>query len=669
VKFSTPLWLPAGVLAVLALVWLWRLYDARQYAALAKFVSAHLRNQLTRSISPGRRRLQRVLFLAAVICLFLALAGPLVGFRWQQISRRGNEIIFAIDTSRSMSVPDVRPDRLTRAKLAIDDFAKQLDGDAVGIVAFAGTAFLACPITLDYGAFHESLGAIDTSTIPRGGTNISSAIQAAELALRRRPGSDKILILVTDGEDLEGSALDAARAASQSDGLKIYTVGVGTAAGDLIPLPREQGGGFVKDEAGAFVKSHLDENALKAIAAATGGFYVPLGTQGEGLQTIFNAVLGSIAKHDLASRQQKIYTERYQWPLAASLALLLASLLVGTRRRRPIQSSLAAHAATLSGILLVLVSHLQASHASGADAQGAAPPSAAPVSESKRPTVEYNAGTAAYRAGQFPQAAQSFQQSISHAPSSDLQRLAVQQDAYYNLGNTLYRTGQKTEKSSPQETLQKWNDAVKAYDTALQLRADDADSKYNRDLVKRKIDALKQQQDQNKQQNKNQDQNSQDKNKPQSPNQGQGQGQGQGKGQGQGQNPPPDKAPGQQGQPPPASPPPGAPPPGSPPPGSKNPDPKQGSGQGQGQPPPQPNPDGSKGDEPPKGSGQAAPQAGQDPGEDERAADNQRVPGQMTREEARELLDSVKGDERHALGAPVAQRNAAQPPDKPYKNW
>ena len=169
-RFSSPWWLPAGLLAAVAIVLLWRLYDARQDAALTKFVSAHLRRQLTRSISRGKRNAQRGLFLAAVICLFVALAGPLVGFRWEELRRRGNEIIFAIDTSRSMSTPDVRPNRLARAKLAIDDFAKQLDGDAVGIVAFAGTAFLACPITLDYGAFRESLGAIDTNTIPRGGT-------------------------------------------------------------------------------------------------------------------------------------------------------------------------------------------------------------------------------------------------------------------------------------------------------------------------------------------------------------------------------------------------------------------------------------------------------------------------------------------------------------------
>ncbi len=180
-RFSNPWWLPAGLLACLALIWMWHIYDARQHTALAKFVSAHLRRQLTRSISVARRRAQAALCTwQAVACLFAALAGPLLGYRWEQISRRGNDIVFAIDTSRSMSTPDVKPDRLMRAKLAIDDFAGHLDGDAVGIVAFAGRAFLVCPITLDYGAFHETLSAIDTNTIARGGTNISRAIQEAQ---------------------------------------------------------------------------------------------------------------------------------------------------------------------------------------------------------------------------------------------------------------------------------------------------------------------------------------------------------------------------------------------------------------------------------------------------------------------------------------------------------
>ena len=146
-KFSHAGWLTAGALSCVALVWLWRRYDERQYAALARFVSAHLRAQLTLSVSIARRRAQRGFMLAALGLLFVALAGPLVGFRWEQITRRGNDIVIAVDTSRSMSTPDVKPDRLTRAKLAIDDFTRKLDGDAVGLVAFAGDAFLVCPIT------------------------------------------------------------------------------------------------------------------------------------------------------------------------------------------------------------------------------------------------------------------------------------------------------------------------------------------------------------------------------------------------------------------------------------------------------------------------------------------------------------------------------------------
>jgi Ca-activated chloride channel family protein len=659
VKFSNPAWLPAGLLACLVLIWMWRRYDARQFAALARFVSAHLRFQLTRSISAAKRRTQRGLFLGALACLFVSLAGPLVGYRWEQVSRRGNEIVFAIDTSRSMLTPDVKPNRLARAKLAIDDFANQLDGDAVGIVAFAGSAYLVCPITLDYGAFHESLSAIDVNTIPRGGTNIASAIEAAAAALHRRPGSDKIMILVTDGEDLEGSALAAAQTAVRQDALKIYTVGVGTQAGELIPIPADQGGGFVKDDSGAFVKSRLDETALKAIAAGGGGFYVPLGAQAEGLQTIFTSVLGSLAKHDLAFRQQKVYIPRYQWPLSASLGMLLASLLFGTRRRGGSSRRAASGVAVLSGLTLLAALPSGRAHAASVNLQ---------------PVLEYNKGTAEYRAGQFPQAAQAFQQSIVHAPSSDSKRLADQEDAYYNLGNTLYRTGQKSAQSAPEETLKKWNDAVKAYETALQLRPDDADSKYNRDLVKRMIDALKQKQNQNQNQNQNSKGNGSGQQQGQPPNAPPSANNNDPKNKDSKQPPPPAQpnSGGQKG---------GQPPPQSQPPSQQQPPPQQPPQQQPQQPPQQPptqppaNPNGSKGDQPPQQAGQPPPAAaGGDPNqradEDRRAADNQHLPGQMSREEARELLDSVKGDERPPLGAPRALRDAVdQPPDKPFKNW
>jgi Ca-activated chloride channel family protein len=689
VRFAHPAWLSAGFAACLCLLWLWRRYDARQHAALARFVSAHLRAQLTQSVSVARRRTQRGLTLAALALLFVALAGPLVGYRWEQISRRGIEIIFAVDTSRSMSTPDMKPDRLTRAKLAIDDFTNELDGDAVGLVAFAGDAFLVCPITLDYGAFHESLNAIDVATIPRGGTNIASAIREAQAALRRRPVSDKILILVTDGEDLEGDALIAAQAAAREDGLKIYTVGVGTAQGDLIPLNTNpngavvKSGGFVKDESGGFVKSRLDEPALKAIAAATGGQYAPLGAQGQGFEAIYRGSLAPLLKHDLASRQQRVYIQRYQWPLAGSLALLLLSLLIGTRRRLGVRRRAAVSArpalagpapASLPAVsVLILLSALAPAgpvHASTASADeaykkgdfvtAAREYAAAAQRSPKKPALQFNAGTAAYRAGQFPQAAKAFQESISRAPSGDAGRLADQEDAYYNLGNTLYRTGQKTAESAPQQTLQTWTQAVKAYDTALQLRADDADSKYNRDLVKRKIAELKQKQD---------------------PPQNQGQSQNQNQSQNQSQNPqqqPPQSSPQQPnaGPPPPGQQPPGQQPPGQQPPGQQPPGQQPPGQQPPGQQPPGQQPPGQQppGQQPPPGAGQPKPANGDSPpnqggGGGADKSDTQRLPGQMSAEEARELLDSQKGEERHARGLPVARGTPDAPPDKPVRDW
>ena len=653
-KFSDPYWLLGGLLACIGLIGLWRWYDVRQQAALARFVAPALRLRLTGSVSGVRRFVQRGLFLTSTLCLFAALAGPELGYHWEAISRRGNEVVFAIDTSRSMLTPDVKPDRMTRAKLAIDDMARQLDGDGIGIVAFAGSAFLVCPLTLDYGAFHQSLDAIDVHTIALGGTNIPSAIGAARAALRRRPGSDRILILVTDGENLEGEALTAAKEAATQEGLKIYTVGVGTAEGDLIPVPADQGGGFVKDETGALVKSHLDEDGLKAIASATGGAYVRLEGQGDDFETFLRTVFGAVSKHDLLFRQQKIYTERYQWPLAASVVMLLASLMVGTRRAgRRRAATVARVAAMSSAVLGVMLFPMRSESADQAATHDV-------TADAKAPRVEYNAGTSAYRAGQFLRATQAFQKSIKAAPASDAKRLADQEDAYYNLGNALYRAGQQSEKSDPQQAIQQWTEAVKAYDTALQLHGDDADSKYNRDFVQRKIDALRQP-------------------PPQGGGgggggggQGNGGGQGGGKGQGQGQ-PPPQGQGHSQGQPPPQG---QGQSRGQPPPPGQGQPPPQGQGQSQGQPPPQGR---GQGQPPPQGQGQPpgqtqpqgqppqsppAQQAGSPP-----STEDQHAGGQMSAEEARELLDSAKSDEHHALAVPAGPRDPNQAPDKPFKNW
>ena len=691
--FAHPVWLALGVAACLAALWTWRAYDARQRKALEAFVSPHLTLELTRSLSASRRRLKRSLFIAAVALLFAALAEPQAGFHWEQVKRRGNDIIFAVDTSRSMLTPDVKPNRLVRAKLAIDDFVGRLDGDAVGLVAFAGSAFLQCPLTLDYGAFHESLAALDTRIIPRGGTDISSAIRAAQSAVHNRAGSDKILILVTDGEDLEGNALDTAKDAFRQDGLKIYTVGVGSANGDLIPLPAVEGGGFLKDNGGNFVRSRLDEPALRALAQATGGSYAPLGVDNQGLEAIYARALAPLAKHDLQSRTEKVYIERYQWPLALCLVCLLSSLLVGTRRRAlaPRHAATARGAVTApgespgsasaSGAMTVACAAMAMLFATARPAQ-ASPATAASAyqrgdfSKAQRdyaeaaaqnpsqPVLTFDAGTAAYKAGDYPVAAKEFQSSLDAAKSGSAERLAEQQDAFYNLGNTLYREGQKTEKSDAAKTIQAWTGAVKAYEAALQLRADDVDSKFNRDLVNRKLEQLKKQQQNQPQQRQSQNQQHDQK---------QDQKQGQSKDQSQTSSGNPQNRSADNGQPG----------------GADKSQPQQAQGQpqqAQGQPQQaQGQPQQAQG-QPQQAQGQPQQAQGQPQQGPVRAADDnaqtaqnrgapehgdeQRIPGQMSPEEARELLDSVKDEERRAPTAPSAGNSEADArPQEPSKDW
>jgi Ca-activated chloride channel family protein len=520
-QFAQPIWLIAGAIACALLVWQYRRFDLAQRAALAKFAAVRLLHKLTSSISAPRRRWKRGLFTLGVGLLFVALARPQAGFEWQETHRKGLELLFAVDTSKSMLAQDVKPDRLTRAKLAVTDLVAKLNGDGVGLVAFAGNAFLQCPVTLDYDAFRESLDALDTNTIPRGGTDIASAIHESEAVFKTRTAAEKILVLITDGEDLGGEGISAAQTAAKN-GVKIFTVGVGGTAGELIPVPSENGGTeFMKDENGQLVKSHLDEPTLKKIAEAAGGMYQPLGAQGEGLTTIYEKGLAPFTRHDLSTRQAKVPLEKFYWPLLAALACFVSELLIGNRRNARKTKAAPALVKTkrVSGLrtataALALFAGVAATHAAtpqsaeqayqkGDFAKAEQEYAATAAKQPAKAELEFNTGSAAYKAGDYAQATTGFQQSLKTG------QVPLQQGAYYNLGNTQYRLGQKTEKANPQETIKTWEEAVKSYDAALQIAANDTDAKHNRDLVQQKIEQLKKQEEQKKQDQQKQDQKNQ----------------------------------------------------------------------------------------------------------------------------------------------------------------
>ncbi len=511
-KFAQPIWLLTTLVVVPVLVWVFYRFDRSRREMLKRFASEHLLSVLTASVSPLRRSLKRWLTIAGVGLCLLALAQPQFGFHWEEVRRNGIDILFAVDTSRSMLAQDVNPDRLTRARMAVMDLMAKLQGDRVGLIAFAGTSFLQCPLTMDYDAFRQSLDALDTHLIPKGGTNLASAIQEAEKAYGLGGMHHKILILLTDGEDLEASGITAARDAAQR-GVKIFPVGVGITTGELIPIRNQAGGTeFLKDENGQAVKSCLDENTLRQIAGATGGLYQPLGQQGQGLEAIYEQGLAAIPKKELSSRTTQVYINRFQWPLALGILCFMIEWLLGERRtanrfqvsgfrfRVFKKAGVVSPAICLFFILYPLPVRASPQSAEKAyhDGKFSEATDQFKVAAEKNPKkaeLQFNLGASAYKIGRYDDAAGAFQKALQ----SD--QPALQQQTFYNLGNTQYRLGQKTEKETPQQTIQTWRQALQYYQHALQLKTDDADARFNYEFVKKKLEELQKQQPEEKKEN------------------------------------------------------------------------------------------------------------------------------------------------------------------------
>ncbi len=273
--FGAPEWL-WGLLLIPLLVALFVSAERRGFRRLQEFVSARLLPQLAGTVNRPRRMIRFALQLLGLSLAIISLAQPRWGYTFEDVKRKGLDLLIAVDTSRSMLSNDVQPNRLERVKLAVQDLINGLQGDRVGLIAFAGRAFLQAPLTIDYDAVVEAINDLDTKSIPEGGTNISSAIALAMQSFGKSATGNRGLIIFTDGEELSGDAAKLAKEAADA-GVRIFTVGVGTPQGSLIPITGDDGEtSFVKDSAGQVVKSKLDDKRLREIAQATGGFYIHL---------------------------------------------------------------------------------------------------------------------------------------------------------------------------------------------------------------------------------------------------------------------------------------------------------------------------------------------------------------------------------------------------------
>jgi Ca-activated chloride channel homolog len=492
---------------LLAFFW-WALRERRRL--MTEFIQARLLPGLISGVSPTRQKVRFGLLIAAVTLLIVALARPQWGFTWEESKQKGLDIVVAIDTSKSMLAEDIAPNRLARAKLAALDLMQQAKSDRLGLIAFAGGAFLQCPLTIDDNAFRQSVESLDVNIIPQGGTALAEAIKTALTAFKEGD-NHKVLVLLTDGEDNDENAVSAAEAAAQ-EGMKIFTIGIGTAEGELLRVKDAKGRtDYIRDADGNVVKSRLNEGLLQQIAGASaGGFYLPL-RGAKTIDALYEKGLAPLPKSEGQEKLVKRFHERYHWPLAAAILLLLVEILLPEcKRGKKVNNNDLPQASPLPGerehrrpVSREIATVALMLGLSALPFTGAASPSSAlkdytsgqytnALSEYERLLAEqtkaqkpgdlrlqFNAGTAAYRATNYSGAIQHFT-AVLLAPD-----IRLQTKAYYNLGNVHFRLGQQAKDLDKLE--ESWKEAIKQYQHALALDKTDPDAAFNLAFVEDRV--------------------------------------------------------------------------------------------------------------------------------------------------------------------------------------
>jgi len=437
----------------------------------------------TSDLGFGPRWIKAGLILCVLLFIALALSGPQYGYYWQEIERRGIDIIIALDCSRSMLASDISPTRLDRAKREVYDLLTMLEGDRAGLVAFAGTAFLQCPLTLDYDAFNLFLKTLSPDFLPVGGTDITGAVNAAISGFDEKTDSEKALILITDGENTgNGDPIKAAEDARKA-GIKVFSIGVGSEEG--VPVP-EKKGGFKKDKSGKIILTKLDEDTLKKMAVLTGGTYVRSVAGDMDLDAIYTEeIRGRMERTTLESGRKQIWEDRYQWFLALAIIALAAELFLSSAKQ--------------TGMLLVLCLLLAfpALSQAGPAQEGFEAYEKgdyekalklfidAQLEDPENPKILYNIGDAYYKVGDFDSAIKNFGEVLKN------ENRELRQKAFYNLGNSHYKK-------------EMFEEAIKNYEEALNIKPDDEQAKQNIEFVK-KVMEQKKKEEQQKQQEKGED--------------------------------------------------------------------------------------------------------------------------------------------------------------------
>ncbi len=450
----------------------------RRRRILTRYASSRGLSAIVPEGGERRRWAKAALLLTAMGLGGVALAGPQYGYRWEEIEQKGVDLIIAMDCSRSMLADDIKPTRLDRAKREIHDLLTIVEGDRVGLVAFAGTAFLQCPLTLDYSGFHVFLDVLSPDFLPVGGTDLAGAIRVAVDGFDPKTNTEKAVILITDGENTgDGDPFEAAEAARKA-GITLFAIGVGGVEG--VPVP-DSAGGFRKDPSGKIVLTRLDEETLKKVAVTTGGAYVRSVAGDMDLDAIYTErIRKEMQRETVKSGRRQVWEDRYQWVLSLAVLALLTELFIASRRPRRSLGVL---------LVLMLVGFGPTGTAGAEDAfrEGVRAYRAeeydralnrfieAQIESPDRPEILYNIGNAYYRTGDFESAADSYRQALQSAEGS------LRRQTLYNLGNAAFRLG-------------RYDEAIEHFEAALALDASDDKARDNIAYVRKVKEAARQRQ-------------------------------------------------------------------------------------------------------------------------------------------------------------------------------
>jgi len=482
-KFSQPnMFYLIWVLVLLAGV---SIYGIRKRARiLYQFIALSLVSTMAPGVVSRRRWTKSGLLIVGFLLATLALTGPLVGFRWEKVEQKGVDIMIALDCSRSMLATDIKPTRLEQAKREIIDLLNMMHSDRAGLVAFSGTAFLQCPLTLDHSGFSLFLKALDPDYLPMGGTDLSGAIATALDGFEWEVASEKAIIIITDGENTSGDPLAIAKTAAEK-GVRIFCIGVGQKEGAPIP---DAGGGFKKDNAGSIVMSRVDDTGLEKIAALARGIYVKSVAGDMDLDLIYKGeILKNMKRTTIQSGRKKVWENRFQWLLFPCVLILFLELIISEKKKNGSRKSVVSlilfcvSGGLCMGMMPVTMAHAGASKsvAQGIEAfqQGKWEKAEksfidAQLDRPDMPELYYNIGSAAYKKGDYESAIANFTKAM------DTDDPVLKEKATFNRGNTQYRRGNLEE-------------AVKSFEQIPETSSIFSKATENIKFVKQKIEEKK----------------------------------------------------------------------------------------------------------------------------------------------------------------------------------